>query len=157
MGNYIMDLRKIVGHAPLIMPCACVIIGDGNGSILLQKREDDGKWSHHGGAIELDESVENAAFRELKEELNIEPESLELLGIYSGPDFHHTYPNGDETSCIDIVYVCHSFRGNISFDDGEVTLAKWFNSQNLPKNLSDNPKQPIKDYYKKYFNIDLNI
>lgn len=135
------------------MPCACIILGDGNGNILLQKREDDGKWSHHGGAIELDEKVEDAAKRELAEELNIKIGSMELLGIYSGKDFHHTYPNGDEVSCIDIVYVCHDFYGEINFDDGEVISAQWFEKSCIPTNLSDNAKQPIKDYYLKYFDI----
>lgn len=157
MENYIMNLRKKVGHDPLLMPCVCIIIGDTKGNILLQKREDDGKWSHHGGAIELDEKIEDAAKRELKEELNITPDALELLGIYSGKSFHHTYPNGDETSCIDIVYVCQSFHGNINFTDGEVTRAQWFSKDNIPQNLSNNPKQPIIDYYKKYFNFTLNI
>ncbi|MDO5797837.1 MAG: NUDIX domain-containing protein [Eubacteriales bacterium] len=155
MGNYIMDLRKKVGHQTLLMPCACVIIGNQNGEILLQQREDDGKWSHHGGAIELDERVEDAAWRELKEELNIEPGALEFLGIYSGKNFHHIYPNGDEVSCIDIVYVCQEFYGNISFEDGEVTKAKWFEPDKIPNNISENAKQPIKDYYKKYFDINL--
>lgn len=157
MGNYIFDLRKKVGHETLIMPCACVIIGDGKGNILLQQRRDDGKWGHHGGAIEIDENTIDAAKREIKEELNLDIEELELLGVYSGKKYHHVYPNGDETSCIDIVYVCHKYYGNLEHIDGEVRQAKWFNKENMPTNLSDNPKDAIRDYYKKYFNIDLNI
>lgn len=157
MGNYIMDLRKKVGHETLIMPCACVIIGDGNGRILLQQRQDDGKWGHHGGAVEVDENTMDAVRRELLEELNIELEELELLGVYSGKKYHHIYPNGDETSCIDIVYVCHKFKGDIKFVDGEVKQVQWFDKDTIPKNLSDNPKESIQDYYKKYFNINMNL
>lgn len=132
------------------MPCACVIIGDGKGNILLQQRRDDGKWGHHGGAIEVDENTIDAAKREIKEE-------LELLGVYSGKKYHHVYPNKDETSCIDIVYVCHKFKGTIHYQDEEVKQAKWFNENNIPTNLSDNPKEAIQDYFKKYFKIHLNI
>lgn len=69
--SYIMDLRKIVRHRPLLMPCAGAIIGDGKGNILLQQRVDDGTWSNHGGSIELDEEVTEAMLREIKEELGI--------------------------------------------------------------------------------------
>ena len=151
MGDYIKNLRKKIGHETVIMPCACVIIGDGKGNILLQKRLDDGKWGYHGGAIEVDESVEEALRREVFEELNLELNKIELLGIYSGAKYHHTYPNGDETSCIDIVYVCHDYSGNMNFSDGEVTRTEWFHRDNLPENLSDNPREPIMDYFKKYF------
>ena len=157
MSNYIMGLRKIVGHQTLIMPCACVIIGDGTGRILLQQRQDDGKWGHHGGAIEIDENTMDAARREVFEELNIELGELELLGIYSGKKYHHIYPNGDETSCIDIVYVCHQYIGEIDYTDGEVKQTQWFDKDTIPQNLSDNPKDAIRDYYKKYFNVDLHI
>ena len=41
--GYIMDLRKVVGHRPLIMTCAGVI--NEENQILLQKRKDNGQWA----------------------------------------------------------------------------------------------------------------
>ncbi|MDE7106415.1 MAG: NUDIX domain-containing protein [Anaeroplasmataceae bacterium] len=155
--SYIMNLRKKIGHETIIMPCACVIIGDGKGNVLLQQRRDDGKWGHHGGAIEVDENTLDAAKREIKEELNLELDEVEFLGVYSGKKYHHIYPNGDEVSCIDIVYVCHKYHGDLNNTDGEVRQAKWFNKDTMPTNLSENPKDAIRDYFKKYFNITLNI
>lgn len=148
--GYISELRKIVGHRTLIMPCACLIIGDGKGNILLQKRVDDGKWGYHGGAVEIDESVEETLKREIREELNIEVDDMELLGVYSGKEYHHVYPNGDETSCIDIVYICNKYHGEIELQKEEVLEVKWFNKDNLPDNMSDNPKQPICDYLSRF-------
>ena len=72
MPNYIMDLRRLVGHRPLLMPAASVILEDGDGRVLLQLRADNGLWCYHGGAVELDEVVEDAARRELREETGLE-------------------------------------------------------------------------------------
>ena len=148
--GYISDLRKLVGHRTLIMPCACLIIGDGKGNILLQQRADDGQWGYHGGAIEVDEAVEEALKREIKEELNIELDEIQLFGVYSGAAYHHVYPNGDEVSPIDIVYFCHKFHGEIMLQKEEVLGLQWFNRHNLPENLRDSFKQPILDYLSKF-------
>ncbi|MBS4968787.1 MAG: NUDIX domain-containing protein [Lachnospiraceae bacterium] len=101
MSDYIMDLRKIVGHRPLLQVGASVIVEDEKGRILLQKRSDNHCWGYAGGSVELDETVEDAAKRELFEETGLTAEHLELFGVFSGKDLHYVYPNGDEVSNID--------------------------------------------------------
>ena len=63
MSGYIMDLRKIVGHRTLLQVGASVIVENGDGQILLQKRKDNHCWAYAGGSVELDEVVEDAARR----------------------------------------------------------------------------------------------
>ena len=55
--GYIMDLRKVVGHRPLIMTCAGVLIINEENQILLQKRKDNGQWGYPGGSLELGDSL----------------------------------------------------------------------------------------------------
>lgn len=148
--GYISELRALVGRRTLIMPCACAIIGDGCGRVLLQLRADDGKWGYHGGAIEIDESAEDALRREVREELNLELDEIELFGVYSGAEFHHVYPNGDEVSSIDIVYTCHKFHGELALQEDEVRKVAWFDRQSLPENLSDNPRHALLDYFARF-------
>ncbi len=152
--GYISDLRKTVGHKTLIMPCACLIIGDGKGNILLQKRSDDGNWGYHGGAVEIDESIEAALLREIREELDVVPENPKLFGVYSGDGYHHVYPNKDEVSCIDIVYTTDKIMGEIKFSDGEVSEVGWFNKDTLPENLSDSCRRPISDYFSSFHGLN---
>ena len=71
MSEYILDLRKTVGHRPLLQVGASVIVVDSEGRILLQKRRDNGLWGYAGGSVELDEEVEKAAMRELFEETGL--------------------------------------------------------------------------------------
>lgn len=53
-------------------------------------------WAIHGGSVELDERVEDAMIREVKEEIGLVVLEFKLLNIYSGPNHHNIYPNGDE-------------------------------------------------------------
>ncbi len=144
--GYIADLRKVVGHRPLIMPCACLIIGDGAGNVLLQKRADDGKWANHGGAIELWETVEEAIYREIGEELGIRPVEPRLLRAYSGPEFRHVYPNGDEVMVVDIVHWCHGYTGELRLQPEEVSEVSWFSLDSLPKNVLEHNKVALEEY-----------
>ena len=62
MSNYIMDLRKVVGHAPLLQAAASIIIENENGQALLGRRTDNHQWGYAGGSIELGETVEELKF-----------------------------------------------------------------------------------------------
>ena len=80
MSNYIMDLRKLVGHRPLLQVGASVIVEDAEGQILLQLRSDNLCWGYAGGSVELDEVVEDAAKRELLEETGYVSDEWQYLG-----------------------------------------------------------------------------
>ena len=62
MSNYIMDLRKVVGHGPLLQAAASIIIENENGQVLLGRRTDNHQWGYAGGSIELGETVEELRF-----------------------------------------------------------------------------------------------
>jgi ADP-ribose pyrophosphatase YjhB (NUDIX family) len=58
--------------------------------ILLRRAFDPGKdlWTFPGGFVDLGESVQQAAHREVREELDIAIELGALVGVYSRPDSH---------------------------------------------------------------------
>ena len=143
MSNYIMDLRKIVGHRPLLQVGASVIVEDAQGRTLLQLRSANHCWGYAGGSVELDEVVEDAAKRELFEETGLTANRLELFGIFSGKDTHYIYPNGDEVSNIDIVYLCHDYSGELKSQEGEVDALRFFPADELPENLSPPIVKPL--------------
>ena len=67
-------------------PVAGVIPRDANGRIWLLRRAFDpgkGLWTFPGGFVDLGESVEDAARRETREEMEIEVEIDALVGVYS--------------------------------------------------------------------------
>ena len=149
MSSYIMDLRKVVGHRPLLQVGASVIVEDDKGRILLQLRSDNNCWGYAGGSVELDEDVEEAAKRELFEETGLIANKLSLFGVFSGKDTHYVYPNGDEVSNIDIVYICKDYSGELRCQKGEVNDLVFFEKDNISNNLF----KPIEKVLKSYLNL----
>ena len=144
--GYISDIRKYVGHMPIQHTAASVIVENEMGEILLQKRKDNGTWSYCGGAVELFERVEDAAARELHEEAGLKALSLELFGIFSGAEQHYIYPNGDEVSTIDILYICRSFTGELKCQPEEVEELRFFGIDEVPENICPPVREPIRKY-----------
>lgn len=142
--GYIMDLRKIVGHRILLQVGASVILEDEQGRVLLQKRTDNHCWGYPGGSTELDERVEDAASRELLEETGLTAKQLELFGVFSGPELHYVYPNGDEVSNIDVVFLCKDYTGTLNCQQEESEELRFFAPGQLPENLSPPIAIPLK-------------
>ncbi len=132
MGEYIMDMRRRVGHIPLMQCGASVIVENDKGQILLQQRSDNGMWGYSGGSVELFEEVEAAAKRELEEETGLIADELELLGVFSGEKMRYTYPNGDVVSNVDVVFLCRKYHGNLLCQKGEVEKLGFFSPDALP-------------------------
>jgi len=153
--GYIMDLRKVVGHRTLLQVGASVIVEDNQGRVLLQKRSDNRCWGYAGGSVDLDEVVEEAAKRELQEETGLIANKLELFGVYSGPDTHYVYPNGDEVSNVDIVFICKDYSGTLKCQDGEVEELQFFCAEELPENLSPPIKRALLEWAKKQRNTKI--
>lgn len=133
--GYIMDLRKYVGHKPLIMTSACVLIMNENHQLLLQKRADNGYWAYPGGSMELGESFEECAKREVLEETGLECLDLIYFTNKSGEEMHYTYPNGDEVYIAEVVFLCDKYIGTLKAQESEVMEQCFFDLNNLPTNI----------------------
>ena len=147
--GYIMDLRKTVGHRPLLQVGASVIVEDAQGRVLLQKRTDNHCWGYAGGSTELDERVEDAAARELLEETGLVANKLKLFGVFSGPELHYIYPNGDEVSNIDVVFLCRDYSGTLRCQQEESEAFRFFEAGKLPEKLSPPIVIPLKAWERK--------
>lgn len=131
MADYIKWIRSKVEHEKVILVFAGGVVFDERGCVLLQKRGGSGKWGFPGGAIELGETPEEAAIRELKEETGLDVMVESLLGIYCDSDVK--YPNGDEAQSICIVYKLKAISGELSCDNVETLELKYFAIDDLPE------------------------
>ncbi|NDI35765.1 NUDIX hydrolase [Chengkuizengella sediminis] len=146
--NYVMELRKLVGNRPLILTGSVVLVINKNNELLLQHRSDGG-WGLPGGLMELGESLEDTARREVKEETGLEIGELELLNVFSGPEYYFKVPNGDELYSVTAVYLTHDIKGNIKIDKNESIDVQYFNINELPEGLTDEYQSYIEPYIKK--------
>ena len=87
-------------------------------------------WGFPGGAIEIGETPEQAAIRELKEETGLDAEVQSLLGVYTDSDMR--YPNGDQAHSICIVYCLKAIAGSLRCDQDETIDLKYFALDELP-------------------------
>lgn len=148
-NGYIMEMRKYVGHAP-IMSCSCgVIIENAEGEILLQKRRDNGCWALIGGAMEMGETFEEAAKREVKEESGLSLGKLEIFKLCSGRDCIIEYPNGDVTFGPGIIFLTKEYEGEIVGDPKEVIEHRFFKKTEIPGNLNKFDEEAILEWQRR--------
>ena len=129
--DYIRWLRSKVGHEKVILIFAGGCVFDDEGKVLLQRRGDSNHWGFPGGAIELGETPEMAAIRELKEETGLDGKVSELLGIYTDGDMR--YPNGDQAHSICIVYKMEQIGGELKCDQKETVELQYFDLEEMPQ------------------------
>lgn len=141
--NYIQNLRALVGQRPVILVAAGVLILNEAGHLLLQHRTDDGLWGIPGGMVELGESTEEAARREIVEETGLRVGELRLFDVFSGREMFHRYPNGDEAAIISIVYLAREVEGELMACAEEGLALRYFSPAELPAVPLSVPNQPI--------------
>ena len=131
IAPHIAALREKIGHDLLLVPCVAVLPRDDQGRVLLVRQSDFGLWGTVGGAVDVDESPEDAARREAREEIGTEVELTGLLGALGGPQFRLTYPNGDQCACVSTVYAGRLVDDVLTPDGDEVTEVRWFHLEEL--------------------------
>mgnify|MGYP001078769804 FL=1 len=131
--SYISELRKYVGHQAIINIGATIIVANDKNELLLNLRSDTGTWGIIGGGLELGESIEETAARELWEEAGLKAERFELLDVLSGKELFFRYPNGDETYTVIVLYKAVGVSGVPRINDDESSRLEYFSVNALPE------------------------
>ena len=149
MEDYLKKIREKIGHAPIIVPHSVVLLFNEKNEILLEERLDDGYFDYPGGGIDLGETAEEAASRELFEETGLIAERLEFFKVYTGEITHYIYVNGDEIYGVDSVYVCRNYYGELKPQIDEVKALNFYPLDKIPDKMWIRNKTILKDYLNK--------
>ncbi len=111
---------------------------EGQLKIMLIKRDIDpfkGSWALPGGFVRIDESLEDAAMRELKEESNVDDVYLEQLFTFGDPR------RDPRSRVITVTYLALADSTNWNLKStGDAREAKLFDTDKLPKLAFDHKK-----------------
>lgn len=122
-----------------LVPSVNVVVTNDIGQILLIKRSDNDNWAIPGGAIDLGESLIQAAVRETREETGITCEVTGLVGIYTDPRHVIFYTsNGEARQEFSIVLTARYVSGQptASSESDEVRWAEPAASTDYPMDRS---------------------
>ena len=144
--DYIREIRSRIGHFPVILTGATVLIINNNKELLMLLRSDNGCWGLPGGMLEPGERLEDTAIRETLEETGLLLSHITLFGVFSGPELYYQYPNGDEVYNVSAVYTSISMEPEVKLDLSEHSDWKYFPFDRLPKKISSPVKIIIERY-----------
>jgi ADP-ribose pyrophosphatase YjhB (NUDIX family) len=114
-----------------MVPSVNVVVVNDAGEILMIRRSDNGNWAVPGGAIDLGESLTQAAARETREETGIECQITGIVGIYTDPKHIILYTsNGEARQEFSILLTATATGGQPTPSD-ESSEVRWIPPEEL--------------------------
>ena len=113
-----------ISFFPHFSPAIMVLIQRDHEILLARSKHfDPGMYSALAGFIELGETAEMAAHREIREEVGLEIADLKYFGTQPWP-----FPDS-----FMIAFKAHYLNGSLKLDPQEIEDAQWFDVDHLPK------------------------
>jgi len=136
MTDYVKWIRSKVGNERIFLNVVGGWVENSQGKVLLQKRSPNEElWGFPGGVMNLGESAEETAIREIKEETGFDVATEELIGVYT--KFFATYSNGDQVQLIVFFFKMKIIGGNYKIDNIETFDIKFFSIEDIPPLFSE--------------------
>jgi ADP-ribose pyrophosphatase YjhB (NUDIX family) len=114
-----------------MVPSVNAVVTNAAGEVLLIRRSDNDNWALPGGAIDLGESMVQAAVRETREETGIDCEVTGLVGIYTDPRHVILYTSNGETRQEFSIVVTARATGGEPTRSEESTEVRWVPRKDL--------------------------
>lgn len=129
-----------------LVPASNLLVVDGDGAVLLQRRRDTGQWALPGGAQDIGESAAECAVRECLEETGVLAEITGFLGVYSNPAHIVAYTDGEIRQQYENAYIGRPLSGRPTVND-EADAVRWVQPADLDRlDIHPSMRQQLNDY-----------
>lgn len=118
--------------------------------LLVQKKDETNtdKWRFVGGFVDvIDNSVEDAALREVKEETQLEVSEIKYIGSFKIDDKRY---RNSRHKIITSFYAARYLYGQVGKGYDDIALTKWFNLNELNNDIINEIHIPLLDMVKKH-------
>ena len=118
-----------------------VVIFNENNEVLLIKRKEThgaGEWAFPGGSLEFGETLEQAAERELEEELGLKTEDIRVISLSNQLRYLK-----DGVHCVIIGARARAIGEPEIKDPKKIEEIRWFPFDNLPGEMFEGSEQKI--------------
>lgn len=128
--DFILELRKSIGHAPLSLSGVTAVVFKED-QVLLVRRSDNGNWAPVTGILEPGEQPAIGARREVLEETEVHAEVERLISVEALPPTTHV--NGDQANYLNLTFRFRYLEGKAQVGDDESDEVGWFDLDALPE------------------------
>ena len=143
--SYVSWLRARIGPRKVLLPCTAALVRNEAGALLWGYSKDFDCWVVPGGYMELGESIVSSVQREALEETGGHVVPVKLIGIYAGPRFEVSYPNGDEVQAFTFALECRMLSGILQPDPNEVSELRFWERGTMPENTLPSCTNMVRD------------
>jgi ADP-ribose pyrophosphatase YjhB (NUDIX family) len=133
--------------ATSIVPSVNVVVTNDAGEVLLIRRSDNDNWAVPGGAVDLGESVAQAAVRETREESGIDCQITGVVGIYSDPKHVILYTSNGEVRQEFSILLTATATGGQPTPSSESSNVRWVKVSELADYRMDRSMRKRVDHY----------
>lgn len=136
----------VIGKDYIGVGCGAFILNENNELLLQQRKKspEAGFWSIPGGRLEMFETFEEAVKREIKEEVGVDIDVIDELGICD-----HIIKS-EQKHWVSPSFLCKITNGKpIIMEPDKHADMQWFSLENLPENLTITTQNALENY-KKY-------
>lgn len=145
--SYIGQIRVKYGPDMVVAPGVRIIVRDFAGSILLVRQADKKKWGIPEGSVEPDESITEAARREVFDITGLSIGVLKPFAYYSDPVYRLECPTGEKIQQYTMAFLTEDFSGELLKSKEENSGIDFFFFNNLP-DIDDACMETVQDLFR---------